>query len=150
MSEKQRIVEFNPAFDRRDPDPSKNYGIHGVTIRFLLKGDNGVVQFVLHTNWHLPHVTKETLAKCKRDPSLFDVLLMPMPSDLGYHSPVPMYDGQTMMIESCPVLDGKPCYYDGSSLNAEPIYEVLLREGHNGVWQELEKYYNRIFKRVRS
>jgi len=54
-----REIKFSPAYDKRDPDPSKNYGIHGVTITFLLKGEKGAVQFVLYTNWHLPHVDHE-------------------------------------------------------------------------------------------
>jgi len=40
------------------------------------------------------------------------------------------------------------CQYDGSSLNAERIYNVLLEEGDLGVWRELETYYNRLFKNI--
>lgn len=52
----ERIIEVTPAFDRRDPDPSKSYGIHGAEIRMVLKGDKGATQFVLYTNRHLSHV----------------------------------------------------------------------------------------------
>ena len=54
----EKIVKFYPAFDRRK-DPKGNYGIHGVDMRMILKGDKGAVQFVLYTNWHLPHVQEE-------------------------------------------------------------------------------------------
>jgi hypothetical protein len=169
----ERIVEMQPAFDKRDPDPRKNYGIHGVTLRMILKGAEGAVQFVLYTNWQLPHVMEEQLA---RGDHLF---CEPLPADLGYHSPRPMYEGHEPMgakrtkfidndgrfdevyplntldkiIESeptgtfdpCPYLDGKPCYYDGSGLQAERIYNVLLAEGSDGVWRALEEYYRSTF-----
>jgi hypothetical protein len=74
-------------------------------------------------------------------------VFMPYPADLGYHSPVPMYEGQDDFTQSCPVLGGKPCYYDGSALNADKIFDVLRAEGHEGVWRELEAYYNRTFNK---
>lgn len=140
MSENlERIVEFTPAFDKRHRDPSKNYGIHGVELRMVLKGEAGAVQFVLYTNWQLPHVTRELDAKRGSH-----TLCHPMPADLGYHSPSPRWDDQTAQPD-CPYLDGKPCYYDGSGLNAERIYGVLLREGSDGVWRELREYYDELF-----
>ena len=48
-------------------------------------------------------------------------------------------------MESCDVLEDG-WYYDGSSLNAEPVYQRLLREGNDGVWAELEGYYAEMFK----
>ena len=64
---------------------------------------------------------------------------------MGYHSPVPIYEGQNVCSELCEYLDGKPCYYDGSGLNAESIYEVLLKEGSDGVWRELKDFYKNVF-----
>ncbi len=150
----EKLIKFYPAFDKRNPEPHKNYGIHGVDLRMILKGDKGAVQFVLYTNWMLPHVTKELdrrTLKEAREGVLNDISLWctyhPQPVDLGYHSPVPMYDGQSIASESCEYLDGKPCYYDGSGLNAERIYEVLLREGSDGVWRELEEFYRELFEK---
>jgi len=144
MSDLERIVEFEPAFDKRHKDPSKNYGIHGVTLKMLLKGEKGAVQFVVYTNWQLPHVTEEQLRK-PADLVSKRVLFLPMPADLGYHSPKPMYEDQSPITEECPYLDGKRCYYDGSGLNAERIFDVLVKEGDKGVWRELEKYYKDTF-----
>lgn len=141
----ERIVTFNPAFDKRHANPSKNYGIHGVELRMVLKGDLGAVQFVLYTNWHLKHVQEELDAKPPFSSRYPHISCHPMPSDLGYHSPKPMYDGQNTM-GKCEYLNGKPCYYDGSGLNAEKVYDVLLNEGSDGVWKYLENYYNETFK----
>jgi len=141
----KRSITFQPAFDRRDPDPKKNYGIHGVSLRFVLKGSKGAIQFVVYTNWHLPHVQEEL---DNRSGSQYPHLSChPTPADLGYHAYKPHYDEQTQM-EGCDVLPDSSggCYYDGSSLNAEPVYERLLREGEDGVWSELEAYYKVTFR----
>lgn len=127
----ERITEFTPAYDKRNPDPSQNYGIHCVDLRMILKGERGAVQFVLYTGWYPKHLQKE----------------MPngiLPADLGYHSHKPMWDGQPAQ-ENCRYLDGKPCYYDGSGLNAERIFDILLEEGGEAVWKELEEYYIELF-----
>jgi hypothetical protein len=136
--QRERIVTFEPAFDRRDPNPAINYGIHGVSLRFVLKGPEGAVQFLLYTNWQLPHVTAEQDAK-PREREYTHLSCHPLPADLGYHSPTPQYDGQTRM-DDCKYIDGG-CFYDGSSLNADPVYERLLREGDAGVWAALDDYY---------
>lgn len=140
----EKIIEINPAYDKRNPKPSKNYGVHGVDIRFILIGDKGATQFVLYTNWYLPHVTQEFLNKpilSKQDIKLF---FLPMPADLGYHSKVPFYDDH-LHTEDCPYTGGD-CYYDGSTMAADRIYNVLLEEGADGVWKELEKHYKEIFE----
>lgn len=148
MAEFTKEILFHPAYDKRNPEPSKNYGIHGVTLTFLLKGPLGATQFVLYTNWQLPHVEKEQEHRVV-DREYPHLMCKPMPADLGYHSPIPIYDGQTTVRGACEWLDGKPCYYDGSSLNAERIFDVLRAEGHEGVWRELEEYYRDTFEPAR-
>jgi hypothetical protein len=97
-------------------------------------------------------------------------IMKPMPADLGYHSPKPRYAGQRPMAHRytsfsinketgkfippvygdpvvCKYLPGDAvCYYDGSSLNARRIYGVLIAEGEEAVWQELEDYYKQTFE----
>lgn len=168
----ERITQFEPAFDYR----SQKGGIHGVQLRMVLKGELGAVQFLLFTNWMLPHVQDEL-----RNAPKSSFFKEPMPADLGYHSPKPMYEDHepagssefsfnnpvyTGIVENekgeieligmpervpkekipgCEYLDGKPCYYDGSSLNAEPVYHILLSQGSAGVWTYLEDYYKSTF-----
>jgi hypothetical protein len=141
-----KSITFAPAFDKRDPNPSKNYGIHGVDLRMLFGDeDKGIIQFVVYTNWHLPEVTKE-LASRYYKPSGGDPHWMerPLPADIGYHSPTPRYDGQSKM-NTCDCLKQGFCYYDGSSLAATDVFNILLREGSDGVWKELENRYNEMF-----
>lgn len=131
----QRHVRFGGAFDRRDPDPSKNYGIHCVDIAFVLQGDLGAVQFKMYTGWFLPQ---------NADASRRMADLYPMAVDLGYHSPKPHYEDQTRISSDCEWVEGG-CYYDGSTMNAEPVMARFIAEGDSGVWEELEGYYNEVF-----
>lgn len=131
--ELSREIEFTPAFDKRHPDPSKNYGIHGASMRWCLKGEHGAIQFVVFTDWHLPHVTEELKAKGS--------FQEPMAADIGYHSHVPRYEGQTLLEQDCDVIGG-PCYYDGSGLQAEEGLRLLITEGSEAVWRWMEEYYD--------
>ena len=138
-----REIKFYRAYDKRDADPKKNFGIHGVELAFYLKGPEGIVQFKLYTNWQLPHVQKEMNERPPhpRFPYMFHE---PMPLDLGYHSPRPLYEGQTPISRTCELLGGT-CYYDGSTLNAEPVFNILVAEGEEAVWNYLENYYKETF-----
>lgn len=144
----EKWIEFSPAWDKRHTDPGKNYGIHGVEMTWFVRGPEGAVQFKVFTNWHLPHVMRETDAKIQSNSVNRFALKFayhPIPADIGYHSYVPHYEGQTMMSENCHVLHGKPCYYDGSTLDAEPVFDLLVAEGGDAVWARLEQYYRRTF-----
>lgn len=138
-----RTIDILPAFDKRSDDPDKNYGIHGCDMRFVLKGDKGAVQFVLYTNWYLPAVREELIARTRTAEECAR-RFCPLPADVGYHSPVPIYEGQPGT-DNCKYLDGKRCYYDGSSLQAEDVYRKLLEGGSDAVWAELEERYRLIF-----
>lgn len=148
MSEFKRTITFSPAFDRRDPDPSKNYGIHGVNMSWFVEKDNREIQFVVFTSWHLPHVAKE-----RRENLVDDALrwpnikcfFEPFPNDIGYHSPEPMYEGQMLMDEDCGFTGGV-CYYDGSSLNADVYFDLLVAEGGEALWRALEEEWSRRFE----
>ena len=144
----ERIVDITPAFDKRDPDPHRNYGIHGCDLVMNLKGKMGVVYFSLSTNWQLPHVTKEMKTRPVYVPIDIDVRFLPSPIELGYHSPVPLREKMEPTIMNCDHLEGRPCYCESGCLAAEPVFEILLTEGSNGVWRFLEEYYRKTFKDV--
>lgn len=161
MSDQQkfeRIVEFYPAFDGRPPEKGglaewrtkgmkpydgtdhTNYGIGGVNIKFVLKGSKGAIQFLIGTDWFPPHVQEQMFNRESFRSHYFSV--QPDGWDVGYHSPVPMHDGQEVMAQDCEYLDHKPCYYDGSSLRADTwVKGILLKEGSGGVWKAMEKEY---------
>jgi hypothetical protein len=160
MTEKfEHIVEFSPAFDGRpvsmgglkewrtktmrpdDGTDHTNYGVGGVEIRFVLKGEKGAIQFLIGTDWYPPHVQEEQRDKMYHIDSRFHSI-QPSGWDVGYHSPVPLYEGQDNIMDDCPYLDGKPCYYDGSSLRADEwVKNILLKEGSDGIWKAMEEDY---------
>lgn len=133
----RRELTILPAYDKRHPDPKKNFGIHGVDMRFVLVGTAGATQWVLFTGMDLPHVAQEMLSK----PPLNRL----MAADLGYHALKPQYEGQTAM-ENCHVLEGGKCFYDGSSLMAEELLEPFLSKGPDAVWERLREEYRRLFE----
>ena len=133
----KRLIEWTPAYDLRDADPTKNYGIGSMRARFVLMGEHGAVQFLLYTGWYLEHNREEY----RHTPGVGG----PMAADLGYHSYKPHYEEQEPIADSCPYLNGAPCYYDGSGLAADRVFEVFLTEGEEALWEELEDYYRDTF-----
>ena len=138
----ERITQITPAFDHRNDAEKKQYGQHCCDIRMILKGELGAYQFLLYTGWYLSGQTQN-----------------PIPADVGYHAPTPQYESQCATGQHCEYndesdfigckgeptpceyLDGKPCYYDGSTLRAADMFQTLLEKGSDGVWKELEEAY---------
>lgn len=127
--------------ERCFPGSGGSHGVHGLNITFISKGSDGAVQFVLYTGW-LPFYQKADNIGSR----YYDIKASAMPADLGYHSKVPMYEGQSKVGESCEYCDGAPCYYDGSGLAAYDAFYTLVNGGDVALWKYLDKYYNARFK----
>lgn len=125
----KKEIRFAAAFDKRDENPHNNYGVHGVDLHFALIGSKGAISFTVFTNWNLPHVQAE---RNEQD--------APIGADISYHSYTEKYDGQTPT-DKCSLLDNKPCYCDGSGLAADDLMRILIEQGSEGVWKELENWY---------
>ena len=140
----ERIVKVSPAYDRRDPDPHKNYGIHGAHLLFVLKGELGAVAFDIGTNWYLPHVAEELRGKehLYSGKSFFE----PTPYSIGYHSPKPMYEDHSMSAVECEYLDGKSCYFGDNVTYSEVPFKILISEGSEAMWAWMENYYKERFE----
>jgi hypothetical protein len=137
MSKFEKIVTMSGAFDKRHADPTKNYGIHGMDIRFVLKNEKGAVQFVVFTGIHLPHVAEEHKGR--------GYINEPSGADIGYHSPTPMYEGQSSM--DCELMPEGKCYYDGSGLQADEFMPEFIAGGTDAVWKMLERRHGEIFSK---
>jgi hypothetical protein len=147
MSELQRELIVYPAYDRR----SEGYGQHCVDMLWLVKGELGVIQFRLFTGWSAAVIGKPDLdwsdlhATLPRMYETTEKVWPPMPADIGYHSPVPKYEGQEPM-GKCDLLPQGFCYYDGSGLNADRYFSILVHEGGEALWKALEQYYAELFE----
>lgn len=131
MDDFKKEIVFNPAYDRRNSDPKKNYGIHCVEIRWMLSKNGKGISFLIYTDWFLDHIEKRASD------------FLPNGIDISYHSPTPFYMDQPCN-QNCPVIGGG-CYSDGSSLAAEPIFKMLKEGGSEAVWAEMIRYYNEQF-----
>jgi len=149
----KHLVEFNSGFDcirfecvNQDshchPGSPGSHGRHGLSIRFVVKGDAGAVQFIIWTGWLPQFAVPSSIGVINVNDWTSGIL---MPADLGYHSKTPQYDGQNPIELACPYCDGQPCYYDGSSLNANDAMYTLVNGGGDALWTFLDAYYEAIF-----
>ena len=136
-------IKFECAFESTEccPGAAGSHGKHGLSIRFLSKGDAGAVQFLLYTGWLPQYVVPSGIGV--RD--VRDWGHCTMPADLGYHSRTPRYDGQEPVQPACEFCDGTPCYYDGSALNASDAMYAFVNGGVVALWAFLDAYYDAAF-----
>lgn len=148
----KKQITFEPGYDyicgvpaRGKNAPKKgDYGRHGMTIRFVLIGEKGAVHFLFYTDW-LPRVKDEIGMWKPTFYSPYPDPMFPMAVDIGYHSHTPRYEGQTKR-DSCPYLNGKPCYSDGSSTAADDYLAIFINEGEKALWKAMKKYYQELFE----
>jgi hypothetical protein len=148
----EHITKFKQGYDcikfkcindseRCYPGSGGSHGVHGLTITFISKGPKGAAQFMLYTGWLPLYCEADSIGS-----RYYDTKSSAMPADLGYHSKVPMYEGQEKASESCEYCDGKPCYYDGSGLSAYDAFYTLVNGGDEALWRYLDEYYNARFE----
>lgn len=144
MEEFQKITQVRLPFDRRHSDASKNYGIHGLDVWFILRGPKGAVQYAVTFPVYLPNVEKEYVNKFPDWNSRKEILGF----DVGYHSETPMYKNQSSM--KCEHTKTGICYYDGSSLRADDWTQIIFRTTgeapENVLWKMLENEYKERFE----
>lgn len=153
----KREISITSAYDKRDNNPSKNYGIGACRIFFAVKGSKGAITVNFFTNWFLPSTIKEykeegiyknNLLKGKDSfKTKIDLIETSKPISGGswdVHSKKPLYDGQTLTGGDCEFNGGK-CYCDGSCMKAEKYLQILFEKGSKGVLDKLEEDYNNQF-----
>ncbi len=146
----ERITHFTPAYDKRNPVPSKNYGIGCMRCFLVVKGEKGAVHFVFGTGILLEKTVEDYIKEGKANYELHSFgafyLNKPMGYDVGYHSLTPQYEGQESR-KDCEWLDGKACYGDGSAMRAEEWMKIFVAEGSEKIWSMLEEEYKSTFEK---
>jgi hypothetical protein len=136
----EHILSFAPGFEcekwKADPNDGSNHGCGCVDMLWIVRNESGAVQFRTFTGWY-PSWKEQRYGRASANTT-------PFPYDLGYHSPKPMYEDQHSMGE-CGWLGSKDCYYDGSGLNAEKPFTILVTEGESALWKFLEEYHKETF-----
>lgn len=117
-----KTITFEPAVDDR------NQGQRGVTIRFVISGERGAVEFVLLTSWVLP-ATPPLSNQALPAPGIGQVLIHNLREDDGESS------------GPCRYLNDVPCFVAHDATAADVVLDRLLRTGSPGVWAELTRVY---------
>lgn len=151
MKNLKRSIKFYPAWDKRNPDPKKDYGIHGVEIQFWLTGPKGGISWGIYTDWLLDSVLKD-----KKWPGFKDTTYrkdgtrsFPMGVELAYHSPKPTNKWQKEKDGTlgCQLLPkGKKCWGDAGFIAGGDLMKVLIEKGEEAVWKEMESWYKNYLK----
>jgi hypothetical protein len=155
-----RKIIFYPAWDRTDPDPSKNYGISDVEIRFVLIKDDKAVELQVGSNWHLPHVFQRRVDYMKKailfgkeqflwdteaKEFLFEVCLYDTK-----HEKIEEDDWHEFKIENSEIylpyeFNSPVVYYFWLPNKEKAVWPKFVTEGEETLWIELEKIYTKYF-----
>ena len=134
-----KIKYITPAFDKRDADPAKNYGIGSEREIYVVVGEMGAVSFSIRTDRFLPHVSKEL----NDSDGEYIANHYPRGGSVDYHyrqCPAEWKEWAKPK-PKCPYLNGDDCYCDGSALAGELVLEIYIHHSDEGVWQELANKY---------
>lgn len=144
--------------------PRPSDGESSLELWFQVIGELGVTEFHIITNWFTDGIVnsrvqemKKDVYRQKQDFLLKHFYLCPFPADVCYFSPVRKSE------DDCYWEGGShhhaphiaPCYYgyryqdEGDKWTTDYVYEKLLREGNDGVWNFLESYYVEVFGELR-
>lgn len=112
----------------------QSHGVAGVKFLFMLIGEDGAMEFSISTpwrpDWHEFWKPRE-----------YDRV---MPCGIEYHSKTPQYDGHKKSTDDCEWTGGD-CWCDGSALQAMDVFKVLVTDGEDALWRELERRYESVF-----
>ena len=146
----ERRISFRVGYNHADM--GCGHGKHGMEMRFTLIGPDGAtVWAVCMTNWYPGNYTDFIELNATEPISAIPIgnskLGDAMAWDLGYHSPVPTYEGQDEYLprQNCHLLPDGYCYYDGSGLNAMPVLKAFIEHGPMAVWAALARYYGELW-----
>lgn len=132
----ERRVLFSPAWDRRNHDPEKNYGVSGVNIRMALIVGDWAAELVLMTPWMLPAVQ----AWHKSLEPRIGARVIPTCDACVHHR------GGTgeFTSDKCHLFPGVSCEnVPVSSFEGDRLYSLLVEAGEEAVWDALAKMIER-------
>lgn len=126
-----RKIEITPAWDLRNVDQTKNYGVHNAEIWFSVTGARGAVTVSMDTGWQLPTIAPFN-GSCYPDAIAF-----------SWHSK----EKRTFDTweKDCPFTGGE-CWSIVSFTKAKDFNSALTELGSDGVFKLLEKEYRKFFK----
>lgn len=119
-----REMHIAPAYDKRHPDPKKNYGIHSAHIYFSVKNEeNEGLTFSVATGWMLPGISDSER----------------MAFGVDIHRKIPPYSDSYCQ-KNCQITGGD-CYSDGSGILGDDFLKTLIAEGSEGLFKRMEEQF---------
>lgn len=124
-----RTINITPAYDQI----SEGYGRHNAEIHFIVAdAERNTLVFDMYTGWNLPHLREKDLIDDYHP-------AMPYAANLQWHTHTPHYCDHAPDTEECQYIGpGKPCYASATSL-CQDLAELLVRDGLEALWIEMEK-----------
>jgi hypothetical protein len=146
MPDFEREIKITASYDQRH-EPDDQHGAHGADLFFILRGELGAVTARLSTGWvahplagHLSPATvplKARLPKPGVDAPLRDIY----PSGAGVFAHSIAERQNSASEDTCDILPGGKCWCTGGYLIADEVLKTLVTMGSDGVWHQLESYY---------
>jgi hypothetical protein len=140
---KKEILEhkvfFSPAFDKRDPNPSKNYGIGSVRIHFFVKGEKGGIEWTVSTGMFLKKTHAEWLINFPKSEEGDGI-----GHEIAYHAKKKQHEGQEKHNGDCTLTDLPYCYNDAGFCAGGELYEKFVEQGEEIVWKTLEEWHREL------
>ena len=132
----QRRIRWIPAWDKRDPDPRKNYGVSGVNLFFEWIEPDWAISLVVKTPWVLAETEK-----------WWDTL-PPRPPKAVPDAEVHRRNGTGEFVVKagdCPIFPNDPCEkVPLSAFAGERLFRVFVESGEEPFWQEMALALNGI------
>ena len=135
----EESVQFVPGYNCPVPVGS-GHGVHGMEIRWHLRGPAGAVVLVMFTDF----IPGERWPGHGLSPSGRHETwnLYPAGGGVHYHGRAPLYDGHEAD-DGCPLLGGQ-CYRDIHYMGADDAVKRFPAEGEQVIWDALEEAYKRL------
>jgi hypothetical protein len=138
----ERAVTFYPGYNCADRSMS-GHGVHGMEIRWDLRGPRGETWFAVFTEW----IPGQLSPGHGLSPEGCQVAARQQPSGagIGMHSPAPQVDGQ-LPADGCPLWG--TCYGDTAYGASDALAAAFTERGSEAVWADLEARYGRLRRAV--
>lgn len=136
-------IDFMCKHGSKDCLPGKggSHGLHGMHVEMGVVGRHGAIVFSFCLIGMIPGRMKDGRFQSN---SLDESVVA---WDLGFHANHPVYDKTDKpLTDDCEWTGGGKCWYDGSTLNAEPVLGLLAEQGEEPVWEFLEGVYSNRFE----
>lgn len=135
----EREILFRPAFHKCHDQPSKDYGIGGVVMTWILRLDGKAIAWRLLTDWGLPdEAFKAANPGCSHPMHVngYPSAGRATPGPIEWHRPPADASESSSPCE----LIGGPCYtrdpwYGGGDI----LFDLLRTEGGEAVWAKLRE-----------